>query len=442
MKAARSARDERGFVLVGVVIFVLALTIIGLSLFSVSSYETQFLQRSMDSEQAYHAAMGGLERAKFVLAATSRLERVGQGLPVENVVSAEAIQGAASAGDVHWTPHEPITLRVTALVHDARRTVEARFVPELSRSPYTYLFSVSGHVAVDAAWPPGAGALDRRFTNGLFGSVWEAGTPVDTSWAAPLTTILAQPPAPGIRTAPLTCPDLSAYFAAHFADAERVEPIQHGANPPEYRLWSSQANASWYRLRDDDSYVPFPYVAGEPAPEFHVQGLAVLEFPHGVRFEPLFRVTGTGGGINDVLVVVAGRIGTAPVGDEDDERMGFRAFGGIQVDDNVTLIIVSDGNVYLQHGNNPSQVDSRVADLTVYAANLRLTGPQRPPAAGEPQRSMTLGHTGVIEVAGGGLQRLAADGALPGVNSIVDHQFAFVPGTWRSPGDAWRSVDR
>ena len=40
----RSPRHgESGFVLIGVVIFVLALTIIGISLFSLSSYEAQFL---------------------------------------------------------------------------------------------------------------------------------------------------------------------------------------------------------------------------------------------------------------------------------------------------------------------------------------------------------------------------------------------------------------
>src|SRR6266487_6565136 len=72
---------ERGFVLVGVVMLVLALTILGLSLFSLSSFESQFLGRSLDGACAFHAANGGLDRARFALAATESLQSVRVGLP-------------------------------------------------------------------------------------------------------------------------------------------------------------------------------------------------------------------------------------------------------------------------------------------------------------------------------------------------------------------------
>jgi hypothetical protein len=60
----QSPEDDRGFVIVGVVMFVLALTILGLSLFSLSSYESQFLNRSLAREQAcgLQHPFGGVDR--------------------------------------------------------------------------------------------------------------------------------------------------------------------------------------------------------------------------------------------------------------------------------------------------------------------------------------------------------------------------------------------
>ncbi len=62
MKALTPAtRPERGFVLVAVVMFVLALTILGFSLYGLSSYEGQFLSRSLATQQSLYRAEGGQE---------------------------------------------------------------------------------------------------------------------------------------------------------------------------------------------------------------------------------------------------------------------------------------------------------------------------------------------------------------------------------------------
>jgi len=88
----RPIRSEAsGFVLVGVVMFVLALVILGLSLFSLSSYEGQFVERTKESDAAFYAASSGIEHAKFALARSESLGLVSASLfPTPDVVYARA----------------------------------------------------------------------------------------------------------------------------------------------------------------------------------------------------------------------------------------------------------------------------------------------------------------------------------------------------------------
>ena len=69
------ARDERGFILVGVVTFMLALTILGLSLFALSTYEAQFFYSSAAREQSLQNSESGMEVVKALLdAAPAQLQ--------------------------------------------------------------------------------------------------------------------------------------------------------------------------------------------------------------------------------------------------------------------------------------------------------------------------------------------------------------------------------
>ena len=67
-------RDERGFILVGVVTFMLALTILGLSLFALSSYEAQFFFASASREQSLQRAESGMELVKALISSTALLQ--------------------------------------------------------------------------------------------------------------------------------------------------------------------------------------------------------------------------------------------------------------------------------------------------------------------------------------------------------------------------------
>src|SRR5207244_4210514 len=75
-------RDRTGFVLIGVIMFVLALTILGLSLFGLSTYESQFITASLDQTQLDELAQSALERTRYALAVSSRLDKVDEGLPL------------------------------------------------------------------------------------------------------------------------------------------------------------------------------------------------------------------------------------------------------------------------------------------------------------------------------------------------------------------------
>ena len=93
----------------GVVMFVLALTILGISLFGLSSYEAQFFGTSSDGSQAFYSAVGGIERAKFVLARKKHYEDVALNLPLGDIVFFEN-RGGAIALDIRHVDTEQAVL--------------------------------------------------------------------------------------------------------------------------------------------------------------------------------------------------------------------------------------------------------------------------------------------------------------------------------------------
>src|SRR6266516_3851897 len=112
--AARDTRspEQRGFVLVGVVMFVLALTILGISLFTLSNYESQFFDASYNQSQAFYDALSGIERTKYILAATNDPSKVGTDLPA-GVIYAGVMQHGDSSR-VLWSGTSAIRIRVIA----------------------------------------------------------------------------------------------------------------------------------------------------------------------------------------------------------------------------------------------------------------------------------------------------------------------------------------
>ena len=173
-----------GFVLIGVVMFVLALTILGISLFGLSSYEAQFYERSRDDAQAFYSALGGIDRAKFVLQRQKHYEDVMLNLPLGDIVYARArvaqsYAGGPAVGDttgiVDFSGNTRVEIRVLAIHNGERSMVEQTFVPQLPQAIYHRLITAYNGVKVIQ---PGQAFIDGEVHQFVADTSWTV-APVD-----------------------------------------------------------------------------------------------------------------------------------------------------------------------------------------------------------------------------------------------------------------------
>jgi hypothetical protein len=419
-------RGEAGFVLIGVVIFVLALTIIGLSLFSLSSYEAQFLQRSIDREQAFQSAQGGVERAKFLLSARDSMARVSADL-LDPVVSATAVQVQGglpdSIGAIEWQGAD-VTLRVTARVNGEERTIGGQFKPRLTRNVYSQLIATAGGIVVEDFAEAGATPTDRRYTVHLSGPIWQGTMPPDTNaWLSLLGP--APPPLPvGIATDPVALPAATAYVASHVGSASLPlgpDSRQYfGIDWWRYRLYPGTGNIGFFRSPASDPDFSLYDKQTHDGTMLRVRGCAIWLMPRGVRFDGKVTVVGRSAPGADCLVIVAGRSGSFA----DDPDAGIWFFGGLE--STIPVILISDGRVYIQYMNNYGS-SGAVSELSIYARDVVLTGPRR--ALGG---RMDLAHPWAGYLDNYWVPRLANSGFLPNVTSANGRELALQPGTWRA----------
>jgi len=189
--------DERGFILVGVVTFMLALTILGLSLFALSSYEAQFFVASAAREQSLQNSESGMELVKALLAAPgrdlSRLEYAHRAEGQMGVTSAMAYQwrsadanDTTSTGPVDWS--DSLVIVVSAKSAGVERRFQAKFMPGVSENPYQRLLVAGQGVSVDTenpvepaitgrVWQPVASSADTAWTSNVD---WQSGRPVES----------------------------------------------------------------------------------------------------------------------------------------------------------------------------------------------------------------------------------------------------------------------
>jgi len=409
---------EAGFVLIGVVIFVLALTIIGISLFSLSSYEAQFLQRSIDGEQAFQTAAGDIERARFVLALRqARLENVAENLPPNTSVSARQVQNGdtVSSGPVDWTPTNPVFLNVTARANQEQRTIECRFKP--LREIYSQLITTHGGIEVKAYATDGS---DRRNTVHLDGPVWEGIMPPDTlAW---LDVIDAPPKPVGIATDPVPLPAVARYLSSHSGLPSPDPHINTGWW--RYQLHAGVGKVGFFSTPSGDpDFSLYDKQTSHPV-KLEVTGCAIWLMPNGIRFDQKVTVQGTSGPGSDCLIIVAGRSGTFPA----DPAAGIWFFGGLE--SNIPVILVSDGRVCIQDMTDPSGGVgwghySFVRDMTIFARDVVLTGPV-------PGLELWLMHPPTGDLDNYWVPRLADRGDLPNVTSASGRELTLIPGTWHA----------
>ena len=365
------APDERGFILVGVVTFMLALTILGLSLFALSSYESQFFYAATAREQSLQNSESGMELVKALLA-----DAGSKGL--EDAHLAEGQMGVTSAMAYQWrsassndtTSHGPVdwdstmVIVVSARSGGVERTLQARYIPGVVENPYQRLLTAAQGVSVDTknsvepdlygrVWQPVASDADTAWTNDVD---WHTGRPVESGTPP---TPMANAFVESQLSAPAAGKDYSNSndYLIKF-DGEEARATFFSSPPSPSTSDEDADRYSFYADDDVDISVQnvVVWVVGRADPG-DVQG---AYFKKHVRVKPkLSGGTGT-------LVIVA-KAGYA--------NRGIWFKGGLEVDDGVQVYLVSEGDVAIVHDNdNDENTDAGMISI-VAGGHIVIGGP-------------------------------------------------------------------
>lgn len=414
IRSARTGRPDAGFVIVGVVMFVLALTILGISLFGLSSYEAQLLGTTQRGHQALYDAESGMEMVKAVLGdPPQRLDNARLVEGTNNVIYACAWQWRPggirdSTGPVQ--AESLVTIQVVARRQGLERRVLARFQPGEVKNHYKRLFtivdSLSNHVVVQLVGGP---LNDNRQQPALSGSVWQNGT--DSSWVADVTW----PGRPPLEIGGVPMPDLPSYFASHLPThvATRDTTVDGTSLEPYIPLLG--AGTRYYL--GGPNLLPGQYWKEYNSLRMRVQGTAIWMLPGGMRVANQLRVEVQGASATLVLIA-------APSGVEDDPNTGLWLFGGLSASDSLRLVIVSSGRVVIENFNNSPQGTAVGArSVSIYAQRLFLMSPLNAPI----QLRYSPAMNGIIDA-------LVAQNALPSPLGTAASNYTMVAGSWR---DRW-----
>ena len=414
MSARLWQEEASGFVLVGVVMFVLALTILGVSLFSLSSYEAQFFGRSSDETTAFYAALGGIERAKFVLARKRHYEDVTLGLPLGDIVNATATRtdNGQSTGVVDFTGTVPVDIRVTANHNGASRTVQQRFIPVKPNHIYRRLITAYDGVKVIQTETIGP-QVDRSPQTYMDGAVWQHNP--DILWNS-LAQVDPSPFSRTVTVADVPHPDVVSYISVH---QTFVTPAVNQGN---YDLTSGNV---FYETSGTLTGTLNGYGDGYGAyssgtSTITVSGTAIWLLDHGFKSDKSVQVNA--GPVNPsqpmpLLIIVA----RDPVG-RPPEESAINFLGGLN--STVPVIIVSDGTVDIEHLNDFSGVSTLASYISIFANYVVFGGPT-------PGWSARIIHPSTLSTIDWVIDDLYDAGLLPNSTAGISTQFVTVPRTWR-----------
>jgi hypothetical protein len=420
------APDERGFILVGVVMFMLALTILGLSLFALSSYEAQFFNTSAAREQSLQNAESGMELAKTLLAQSpppQRLEDVRRAIGQFGVTNAYAYQwrsglpdDTSSQGPVQWD--STLVLVVSGRSGNVERTLQARYIPAPAENPYKRVITSGTGLRIDTQNSISPSVLELR--GGVWHPVRAAG---DTAWTANVTWPQGRPVLGD--TPPLPIAD--AFVDARLADPLTAEPWFDFDDESDLRMALRNPGPAPVRFfrnpprstTDDTGYSDlgeYSFFAHRDL-TIRIQGTVVWVVPQGASFRDKVIVVPEGG-VPSTLVIVAKRNGREP--GSEDRGLWFK--GGLtSADPNARVYLVSEGSIGITHRQNESS-DQEVRRVNVVAGGLfELGGPD-------------FGHRFRLFYDAAGMDALAdqlmALGALPGLTGTVATTFQIARSTW------------
>lgn len=413
-----------GFILVGVAMFVLVLTILGLSLFSLSGFESQFYERSKANTQSFYYAVGAIDRIRFALKATGRLEDAQAPLP-PYVVEANAYQWQGGPdtlfeGTIQWGG-EDVLIRATSEFQGSRSTVEGRFVPEKDADPYKRLMTFSGADTGLRVITFDQDGSRRDATTYLDGTVWQnaasPGAPCD-SFQNVFPNFSWSPPG-GVEA-----PDLVSYFAAFFKDETPSPELKYEQDGSiEYKLDAKTATrsvgAGFFKTEWPGGAEPWslgiPEDASGSEVRIRVEGRAIWMFDHGLWCRKKLRIEGDS---KDMLILVA-RPGTDP----DHVAVGLSLMSAIRLA-RVPVMLITDGRIEYMQDENPEK-DTSVSYLSMFAKGAILMGPRG-------GHSMIVSHdpNSPNDKPNGAIDQLLKAGLLPNATGANPRAITLRPGTW------------
>ena len=418
---ASPAPDQRGFMLVGVVMFMLALTILGLSLFSLSSYEAQFFTVSASREQSLQNAESGMELVKALLQMQpQRLENAQLAVGQFGIRRALAYQwrsplasDTTSRGNVNWD--STMVVVITAGSGGVERTVQSRYLPVPGESPYRKLLTAGRSIQYNMEnWPP-----PQSFE--LRGEVWQsAASSADTAWTRLVNWATGRP----LRTTPPPSPLADAFVDAKYPSASSptywsgdhgpysMKLINAGSTPKYFRSPASPHDAHHAPEYDDYSF----YVNDDLT--LSVRGTAVWVVPRGACFRNRVTVVQEDNSVPSTLVIVAKANGRST--GYANRALWFQ--GGLRASSaGMRVFLVSQADIGLTHRNEATWGPD-VNELCILAGgSIELGGP----ASGYRQRIMRDAATMDPVV-----DQLVASGALPGLTASSTMAFSPIRSTW------------
>lgn len=369
--------EASGFILVGVVMFVLALTILGLSLFTLSSYEAQSLTQSHSRQQSDYDAQSGIEMVKsLIMTSPNRLDGAAAAVGSFGVVNAVAKQHRSngtwdSTGVV--VSDSTVIVRVTSSHAGELRTLEARFRPSTTKDFYKRLFTVANSVEVEntEVLPGPVIIIHPASQLRLTGQVWQTVTaPADTAWADSGQVTWGQPHFE--YTDPVAVIDLPNYIATH---PTAFLPEFETGDPDEHKLiFDKHPHGTVGYYSSPGNLVPGSFYTFEEdaRADVEVEGTVVWIVPAGLQFKQ--QVHFKANSDPSVLIIVAGQNG----GNPSSPAGAIHFQGGFTVDgsDKLHVILVTDAKVLIEFANEANTYECRVDRLSVLCRDLLLQGPK------------------------------------------------------------------
>ena len=425
--------QERGFALLTVIVIVMALTILGLSLFSLSSFEARFFRPAVNQAQAVQSGRAGVDWARYVLESTDDLDSVRIATPPDGISGVIArrgtdFEGSDSTGYVFPPPGvdpEPIWVRAVASQGNQESAVLAKFSPNAGQDLYKRLITVIDRIVIEDD-------NGECFGNTLlYGNIWMGDVRIEDWDGENFGNSINPATLKGINCiseVALPRPELDldgTWWNEKYAAAEDLPAsgsFSIGAPGSASRIYrtnggETQGNRRWSAVLEGSECT------------VNVRGTSVWLLPEGLHCDKQLRFHNVGPDKATVIMVAKPGPLLDPGGSKLEQDVGFALLGGVNFESNVRVFMISSGCVEIEHHLDAMSDAGSAKYLSIYADWAKFLGPE------SGSEDMTLEHglacnAYVEEDAKDHLVDQLIEANLLPNSRFARRKLAFVPGTW------------